>query len=48
MVEFNKPNSTEEFGTAFKDTMKELVDHYEPMNSVALLTRSKRDNKAYS
>lgn len=36
MGELNRPDSTEEYEKAFKETMKELkelVDHYEPMNS---------------
>jgi hypothetical protein len=36
MGELNKPESIEEYEKAFKETMKELkelVDHYEPMNS---------------
>ncbi len=34
--ELNRPESTEEYEKAFKEIMKELkelVDHYEPMNS---------------
>ena len=36
MGELNKPDSVEEYEKAFKEIMKELkelVDHYEPMNS---------------